>query len=171
MSAEKFPINSIEISFVGLLLATLGYIVGSLLTRKSHPFDIRQLLHRGPWADEHSLIKENERLTWKNVWSRLVGITSEYTRFDKFLQYFMLAYSLGYGFFAMFLGVVLWNSFHPWPIEYWATYFNIYYLIVPIVLGTISVVWFSICGIRDFRKMLRELEARQRDDTDNGQVM
>ena len=43
-------------------------------------------------------------------------------------------------------------------------------LIIPIIVGCVSTVWFMWGGIRDSRRLFRDLEARVTDASDNGFV-
>lgn len=98
MDPVKFPINSFEIFFISMVLSLGGYIVGSYLTYK--PYNLDKLLHRGIYADAPAPPKEH--WTFRNVFSKLIGITDEYTRGDKIIAYSVFGYSFVYQ-LALFL--------------------------------------------------------------------
>ena len=104
------------------------------------------------------------------MFSKLIGITPEYTRGDRFIAYLVFGYSIVYSIIIIFLGVVIWNSFSPWPNHWWTVNFLITSLIVPGIVGIVSTIWFLIGGIRDIRQLFIDLADRVEDPNDNGQV-
>lgn len=167
MDPVKFPINSFEIYFISMVLSVGSYIVGSYLTYK--PYDLDKLLHRGIYAVEPEPPKE--KWTLRNLFSRLIGITPEYTLGDKVIAYSVFFYSVVYSVGIIFFAIVIWNLISPWPKEWWTIKFYITTLLVPGIVGVVSTVWFLIGGIHDARQLFIDLEKRVEDPDDNGQIL
>ena len=169
---EKCPVNSIEISFVAMVLALASYVAVSLLTCRE-PYDLDRLLHRGKWAvegDDDPAAAAKPRPFWKRLLESFVNITPEYTLGDKIIAWSVFAYSIVYVFGIAFVGVYVWNLFAPWKPEWWGRYFLVTTLLVPSLAGIVTTVWFMWGGVKDIRALLRDLEARKRDALDNGMV-
>ena len=165
---ERCPINSYEWYFITMMTTLLLYVVVSLLTCKE-PFNLDRMLHRGKYAlDEKREIKS--AWTWKNVFGKLIGITPEYTKGDKFVAWSYFVYSFIYRFGLTFLMVVIWNAITPWTIELWSWYFLITILIVPGAMAAVTAVWFGIGGVIDLRQMFIDLENRTINVLDDGRV-
>lgn len=170
MDPVKFPINSNEIFFISMILGIFFYCTVSFLTRKE-PFNLDRMLHRGIYSDAPAA--EPEVRAKHTLWEKLIqviGIDENYTRGDKIIAWSVFIYSFVYTFCGCFLGVIAWNAFSRWPIEYWSRYFFIVNLLVPGTVAAISTVWFSIGGIIDLRKMFRDLAARVDNPLDDGRV-
>ncbi len=167
MSSDKFPINSMELSMLSLIIATLAYIVASYLTYK--PFNMDKMLHRGKYNDTG---KPDVRfhLTLRGFFSQIIGITSEYTKGDKVIAYSVFAYSFIYNFCISFVLVNIWNLFSPWSIKAWSIFALVHYLVIPCIIGFISTVWFGIGGVVDTIRLFKDLENRNTDNDDNGQI-
>ena len=58
----------------------------------------------------------------------------------------------------------------PWPEHWWSNYFFFTALVVGAIVGVISSVWFFWGGIRDLRRLFRDLEASKNDPEDDGRV-
>ncbi|MDD3953178.1 MAG: sodium:panthothenate symporter [Lentisphaeria bacterium] len=168
MDAVKFPINSYEYYFLTMMITLFLYCVVSWLTMKE-PFNLDRMLHRGIYdVDGHN----KERLKWSlsTVFSKLLGITKEYTLGDRFIAWGFFLYSFVYSFVICFVLVVIWNTITPWPIQWWGRYFFVVYLLVPGIMAAISTVWFGVGGFLDLFRLFRDLEARIDDPLDNGFV-
>jgi Na+/proline symporter len=115
MSPTKFPINSYEINFIIMLICLFGYIFVSLITFKK-PYNLDRLLHRGIYDTEN---KGDIKLKWsfKTVFSKLIGITPEFSFWDKVISWSVFFYSIVWSFFLVFIAVLVWNAFQPWPQE------------------------------------------------------
>ncbi len=171
MDPIKFPINSVEIYFMAMILGILGYLIGSLVTQKE-PFNLDRLLHRGKYAAAEDVVREQTKVSFRRkLFSTLIGITPEYTRGDKIIAWSVFLWSIGYGFILMFCGVLIWNALTPWPARYWGTYFFITTIVSSIIVGSISTVWFMIGGFKDLRAMFRDLKARIANPLDDGRVV
>jgi Na+/proline symporter len=168
MDPVKFPINSYEFYFITMLITLFLYCVVSYLTMKE-PFNLERMLHRGIYNIDGD---KKERLKWSfhTVFSKLLGITKEYTIGDKVIAWSFFFYSFVYGFLGVFLAVFIWNMFSPWPIEWWGKYFFVVYLVVPAFLAVISTFWFGIGGFVDLCRLFRDLKGRVINPLDNGQV-
>lgn len=167
MDAVKFPINSYEVFFISMVLSCSMYVIGSYLTYK--PYDLDKLLHRGKYSDEETPVAEP--WTFKTIWSKLIGITPEYTRSDRFFAWALFGYSMVYNFVLAFVVIVIWNLIKPWPKEWWSYYFYITTLVIPGIVGVISTFWFMIGGTIDMRRLFKDLAKRVDNPLDNGQII
>ena len=224
--AVKFPVNSVELSFIATLVATSLYIIVSLLTCKK-PFNLARMLHRehpgeNEGAQRSCAIKGDAARQMKGdalrqikgalcanesslpptaapsllpqaapslpsqtaaapsfkvrpsfakrLLDHLVGINSEYTREDRFLAWAVFGYNIIYGFLGSFVLVAICAKVFHWPIHAWVVKTFITALVVPLVFGVITTVWFTWGTTRDIRRLFRDLETRVRDDRDNGMV-
>jgi Na+/proline symporter len=169
VTADKFPINSQEIYFIAMLVALFLYISLSLLTCKT-PFNMERLLHRGKYHKEGKALEKAPKITIYNAIPRLVGINSQYSKWDKALAWSVFIYSMGYHFGA-FLIIIIWNYFSPWPVEWWANWFLFNSLILVGIIGAISTVWFTIGGTWDLHRMFKRLAAKETNLHDDGRVI
>lgn len=168
MNPVKFPINSYEFSFITMLVTLFLYCLVSYLTMKE-PFNLDRMLHRGIYNIDHD---KKEQLEWsfRTVFSKILGITKEYTTGDKVIAWSFFFYSLVYNFVLVFIVVIIWNAFSPWPIEWWGHYSFIVYLLVPGIMAGISTFWFGIGGFIDLFRLFRDLRARVDNPLDDGWV-
>ena len=67
--------------------------------------------------------------------------------------------------------MLLWNIASPWPSAWWGNYYYICSLIIPIIVGCVSTVWFLWGGIRDGIQLFKDLDKRVIDASDNGMVL
>jgi len=65
---------------------------------------------------------------------------------------------------------MFWNMARPFPAEWWGGYYYVMTLCIPMALGFVCTIWFIWGGIRDLRRLFRDLGARVRDASDNGFV-
>ena len=168
MDPVDFPINSYEIYFITMIVSLVLYIAVSFLTCKE-PFNLDRMLHRGIYAADGSA-KPASPWTWQNLWSKLIGITPEYSRGDRMIAWSVFCYSIVFKFFIAFVLVLIWNKFSPWPVKWWSWYFLVVFVLVPGVAAAVSTVWFGVGGILDLRKMFRDLKERVDNPLDNGMV-
>ena len=168
MNPVKFPINSYEIFFIISLITLFLYIVVSYFTMKE-PFNLDRMLHRGKYNIDREN-KETFKFTFHHIFSKILGITKEYSTGDKVIAYACFLQSFVWKFLCAFVGVVIWNIIAPWPLEWWGTYFFIILIVVPLCLTIISVFWFGIGGFIDLFRLFRDLKGRVANPLDNGQV-
>jgi Na+/proline symporter len=169
MNAVKFPINSYEIYFCAMIFGVAAYIVGSLASYRK-PYNLDRMLHRGDYGDGTG--KETKSpWTWSNAYSKLIGIDDEYTRGDKIIAWSVFLYSFVFQFLILFVGVAIWNMISPWPVEWWSKYFFFTLIVIGLIVGAISTVWFMIGGIVDLRRLFKDLAARVNNPLDDGWVV
>ena len=175
--ATKFPINSIEIGFITGVIAVLLYILVSLCSREE-PFNLERMLHRGEWADNPDTANGNpdgkpapkRKSFGKRLLDHLVGITPEHTRGDRIIAWFVFFKSMVYGFLGCFVGVAIAAKVFDWGNRAWSIKFFVTTLAVPLLFGIVTTVWFTCGTIRDLKRLFHDLEARKRDNLDNGMV-
>ncbi len=168
MDPVKFPINSYELYMMTMILTFVIFCVVSYFTQKV-PFNLERMLHRGIYNTDGEN-KTREKWTFANVFSKLIGITPEYTFGDRCIAWGVFAYSIIYKFFFAFILVVIWNAVSPWKPAWWGHYFFITTLLIPGIVAFFSTFWFGIGGAVDLFRLFRDLERRVADPLDNGQV-
>jgi SSS family solute:Na+ symporter len=168
MNPVKFPINSYELYFITMLITLFLYCAVSYFTMKK-PFNLDRMLHRGKYNLDHDK-KEAFNWSFRTIFSKLLGITKEYTTGDKVITWSLFLFSIVWSFLITFVGVIIWNAFTPWPIQWWGKYFFIVYLVVPGIMAAISAIWFGIGGCIDLFRMFRDLKARVDNPLDDGWV-
>ncbi len=169
MNPVKCPINSYEFYFMTMVTTLFLYIVVSWMTCRT-PFNLDRMLHRGKYNINGEDAPQQVAWSFRTVVSKLIGITSEYSKGDRFIAWFFFVYSFIYKFILIFLLVVIWNAFSPWPLEWWGHYFFIVTLIIPGILAFFTVFWFGIGGVLDLFNLFRDLEARIVNPLDDGRV-
>jgi len=172
VTPTTFPVNSQEIFFLAMATSIFLYVAVSLLTCRE-PFNMDRLLHRGAYNRE-GICHEPLRWSLRNALKKMIGIDAQYTHGDKILAWSVFIYSFGWNFLVCFVGVVFWNLFiGKWPSHWWSNWFFFCNIVLGIVLGTVSTVWFSIGGTVDLFRMFRLLGARAEQDgsaLDDGRV-
>ncbi len=164
---EAFPINGVQISFFGSVIACVVYFAVSLLTCR-RDFDMDRMLHRGVYAvsSERQFETKSRR---KVTWGRLIGLDEHFTLGDKLLAGGLFGWSMLW-FGVLVIGSV-WNLIAPWPISVWSSFWFMVGIGIPIVFAVVTAVWFSWGGIRDMRLFFRRLKEERVDMMDNGMVI
>jgi SSS family solute:Na+ symporter len=154
-------------------VCSLIYVVVSLVEQRWRParFDLDRLLHRGRFALEGETETGTSGPT--NRW-RILGITAEFGRRDRFLYFltwgwnlaWVLVFAIGTIFFlSRRLEAGQWAGFDNAWLAFWKSK-----IWIEIGVGCVVVVWFTWGGVRDLRRMLRDLGTRQVDERDDGVV-
>jgi len=153
----KFPINGQWMYLIAMVSAIVVYVAVSLATCRKD-FDLDRMLHREPGASA------------KRRWTLggLLGFDEHFTRADKLVSGGLFAWGLFW--FAACIGGTIWNLVSPWPVSWWARYWRVTAVWVPLVIGGVTAVWFTWGGVRDLRRLFRSLRALQRDVEDDGTV-
>lgn len=164
---DRFPLNGMVISFYVTLLAVAAYVLVSLLTCRE-PFNMDRLLHRGSYAVDEEQESERPARHARSLLSRLMGIDDDFTRSDRWITAGIFWWSMAW--FAIFLVGSAAYLIHPWSNLAWAHYWGVAAIWLPLVVGVITTVWFTIGGLRDLRVFFRRLQAQARDAGDDGSV-
>jgi len=166
--SEKFPLNGQIMGFFAAAAAVMAYVLVSLFGKKQ-VVDMDRILNRGAYADPEEKEREERHEAPKiNRFWTFIGVNSrEFSRIDKLLFLFMFLYMM-YNFAAIIVLSVfhftgLMNE-HRWLI-WWRLMLS-----VNLVISLISVVWVSIGGFWDLRKMLQRLRRIVRDARDDGWI-
>lgn len=154
---QKFPINGQVTYFIAMITATFLYVIISF-TGKQSQFDLNRMLHR----DE----KRSASLKRKQTLGERLGLTPEFSKFERFIFWATLIWSLSWwGIFIV--GTALNLSFFRMSDQAWCWYwwFKIY---LSLLIGIITSVWILCGGLRDAVKIFKELNREKVDVSDDG---
>jgi len=160
----EFPLDGVQMSFGTAIIAILAYIIVSLCTKVRPGFDLDEMLHR-----EKTRVDTGEgKAFWKNkTFSELLGITPEFTFWDKFIYFSFIGWSIT--FFIVFLVgttiAIFWKTTDTGWSKYWLIHFGFL-----AVIGVVSTAWFLVGGFRDMFDLFRSLKASNVDSGDDGTV-
>jgi SSS family solute:Na+ symporter len=157
----RFPLNGIQVAFASAALASVGYIALSFLTC-CQAFDLNRMLHR----DEPRTLPRTDQRHWL---SKALGFNDDFSRSDKWVAGGLVGWSMLLA--VVSAGAAVWNVVVArWPVAWWGTYWLIFGIGLPFVVGLATFVWFAIGGLRDTRDFFVALRTLKRDTNDNGQV-
>lgn len=165
---KSFPVGFKWWTAIAAGCSISGYIVFSLFSRES--FDMDRMLHRGKYriAQDHEELKEKPGSKKIKKWQKALGLTHEFTTFDKwvwgisiFQAGFYLVYNLTFtiGSFIFDYDVKTWRYIQS--IRLW----QIVILFAPVA------IWLTIGGIRDLISFFRHLSTAKINDLDDGTVV
>jgi SSS family solute:Na+ symporter len=165
---DKFPINGQYVNGISMAASIGLYILISLLTSRKD-FNLSRMLHRGQYAIDALGNAAPAPDAPPRTWRALLGIDEHFTRSDKAISITLFCYTMAW--FGVFVFVTIWNLIHVWPDQWWSNYWFYASIVLPIVLGSITSVWFTIGGLSDLRVLFKRLAVLQRDANDDGTVI
>jgi hypothetical protein len=153
---------------IAMVSSTAMYVACSLLTSRQ-PFNLDQLLHRGRYAgDDATLEQQSAGRKKPRTLMQLFGIDEDFSRLDKALYLFVTGWSFVWsGLFI--LGTILDSAF-GFTVDTWIPFWR-FYVLLAVVLGVVSTVWFSIGGCVDLVDLLKRLKTVSRSSMDDGSVL
>jgi hypothetical protein len=101
--------------------------------------------------------------------ANLLGFNEDFTRMDRIVSGGVVAWCIFW--LAVVLGGTIWNLIRPWPAGVWVHYWLITGIVLPMLIATITLVWFGIGGILDMRSFFNRLSSLRRDAADDGSVL
>jgi len=158
---EDFPINGQVFWAIGMFSSSLVYILLSLFgPRSKHNMD--KLLNRGEYAikDENEIVNKVPKRGWK-----LFGMGKEFNKWDKLI--YIVNYIWTGAWTITFIGGTIYNLTHEVDDLAWMNFWNTY-MKIHLGLCAIVIIWFTIGGLIDLKKMIVRLKSSKRDFNDNG---
>jgi SSS family solute:Na+ symporter len=164
---HPFPINLAVIGFIVTIMAALTYCLVSIATsRKCGEYNLDRMLNRDNHRQTNTILPN---LRVESKWTQIIGITSEFSKWDKILTIIMVVWNAGW--FLWFAVFSIANIFFPISDTAWANYHFIYVIAIPAVLSVPATIWFTVGGIMDIKALFRALTTAERDATDDGRVI
>ena len=151
--------------FFTMLASVFVYVVISLLTSKK-PFNLEKMLHRGKYAVKADDATVRETLPGR--WSRMFGITKEFTLADKIMYFGSMSWCMVW-FFVFLFGTLYALSFDV-SVDVWAKFWHIKIWIF-FVFGICITTWLVLGGLRDMLFMFKHLKTAKRNERDDGRVV
>lgn len=125
-----------------------------------------RMLHRGQYAIE-GVSPASASRKWS--WGAIMGFDREFTRGDKIISGSMFVWSMFW--FVVFAVMTLGYLFHPWPMSVWSTYWHVSAIVLPLLIGIVTTVWFTWGGVRDLIRLFKALPNVKHNALDNGSVV
>jgi SSS family solute:Na+ symporter len=157
------------LTFVAMASSITAYYAVSIAENKE-PFDLDRMLYRGKYRE---LLPESERDFREDysaslpVWMQKIGFTKEYSRADTWITAITVAWPLA--FTLLFVVGTLYAVVFGIPGEAWLVFWK-YWTWLVFATGCAIVVWFTIGGFRDLKRMYAHLEKYRADARDDGSV-
>ena len=156
-------INGIKFYALSMGFSSISYILVSLLTFKERA-NMDQLLNRGKYSikKETKIIDENVKPVLK-----IFGIGKEFTIEDKII--YLVSFVWNIFFTLVFVFGTIYNLYNDVSDDSWMMYWK-YQVYINIVFSFIIIIWFTIGGFIDIKKMFISLDSDKRDHGDSGWV-
>ncbi len=163
----KETFTGMELSFVAMMIACVGYVAGSTLGGVRR-FDLDRLLHRGRWRVEGDASLDEVPTTFLEK----IGFDKQYKGWDRVVAVITLVWPLAFTLlFCVGTPWLLWRQASGDPVTdaQWSWYWGVWSWFI-LIVSTIVMVWFTTGGIRDYLRLRRDLRTYRADDADDGRV-
>ena len=166
---ENTWISGQVLAFVAMALSIATYIAMSLLMPEPR-FNLDRMLFRGEYR---ALLPESEREAREEygsnlpVWMQKIGFSSEYSRADTWITAITVLWPLV--FTLIFIAGTAYAVFFGISEQSWMIFWQ-YWTWLVFLVGCVIVVWFTIGGFRDLRRMYVHLDRYHADLRDDGSV-
>ena len=156
-------INGIKFYALSMAFSSISYILVSLFTFKE-AVNMDKLLNRGKYSikKETKIINEEVKPIFK-----IFGIGKEFTIEDKII--YLVSFVWNIFFTLVFIFGTIYNLYNDVSDESWMMYWK-YQVYINIVFSFIIIIWFTIGGVIDIKKMFISLDSDKRDHGDSGWV-
>ena len=156
-------INGIKFYALSMGFSSFSYILVSLFTFKER-VNMDKLLNRGKYSikKETKIIDEKVKPILK-----IFGIGKEFTIEDKII--YLVSFVWNIFFTLVFVFGTIYNLYNDVSDESWMLYWK-YQIYINIVFSFIIIIWFTIGGFIDIKKMFISLDSDKRDHGDSGWV-
>jgi SSS family solute:Na+ symporter len=163
---QGFPLNGNWMMFISMTSAIATYILLSLVTCRT-PHNMDQLLHNGAYAVQEDRVEGQASSI--PAWQRkIIGIDENFSGSDRRLAWMLFAWTMLM--FAVFITVTFSNLFSRWTEHGWWSFFAVMNIYLPLVVSVVTTIWFTIGGMRDFKRLFAKLRDPNRDTADVGLV-
>ena len=156
-------INGIKFYALSMGFSSFSYILVSLFTFRER-VNMDKLLNRGKYSikKETKIIDEKVKPILK-----IFGIGKEFTIEDKII--YLVSFVWNIFFTLVFVFGTIYNLYNDVSDESWMLYWK-YQIYINIVFSFIIIIWFTIGGFFDIKKMFISLGSDKRDHGDSGWV-
>lgn len=156
-------INGIKFYALSMGFSSFSYILVSLFTFRER-VNMDKLLNRGKYSikKETKIIDEKVKPILK-----IFGIGKEFTIEDKII--YLVSFVWNIFFTLVFVFGTFYNLYNDVSDESWMFYWK-YQIYINIVFSFIIIIWFTIGGFIDIKKMFISLDSDKRDHGDSGWV-
>lgn len=156
-------INGIKFYALSMGFSSFSYILVSLFTFRER-VNMDRLLNRGKYSikKETKIIDEKVKPILK-----IFGIGKEFTIEDKII--YLVSFVWNIFFTLVFVFGTFYNLYNNVSDESWMFYWK-YQIYINIVFSFIIIIWFTIGGFIDIKKMFISLDSDKRDHGDSGWV-
>ena len=156
-------INGIKFYALSMGFSSFSYILVSLFTFRER-VNMDKLLNRG----KYSIKKETKIIDEKVIpILKIFGIGKEFTIEDKII--YLVSFVWNIFFTLVFVFGTIYNLYNDVSDESWMLYWK-YQIYINIVFSFIIIIWFTIGGFIDIKKMFISLDSDKRDHGDSGWV-
>ena len=156
-------INGIKYYALSMSFSSISYIAVSLLTFKEK-INMDKLLNRGKYSIKNEIKVVDEKV--KPIF-KLFGIGKEFTLEDKII--YLVSYGWNIFFTLVFVIGTIYNLYNNVSDESWMVYWR-YQIYINVVFSFFIIIWFTIGGFIDIKKMFISLDSDKRDHGDSGWV-
>ncbi|MCH2114826.1 MAG: hypothetical protein MK171_07955 [Pirellulales bacterium] len=161
---KEFPVNSQFLLLIGMVGASVLYILVSLLGKR-HVHNMDKLLHRGEYAHPADATEVTDEQA--GGLATLLGLGKDFNLKDKIIFLSITGWTIAWS--LIFILGSIYNVFFDVSTELWTCFWHFYVWMIFIV-GIGTTVWLTTGGIIDIKKMLHRLAVRERDEHDDGWV-